>query len=341
MATLCTAVVTMDDDSLVRTLETDWAQFRSWPLGEVRSGGSLHAAWNYSVKTFAKLRQRLNALPEDVACVAVSGSLARMEAHDLSDLDLIVVIDDRQQTVNDDCSAAAHANVWDLIDGAVESDEDQLPFLRPKPGGIFSCCASWKNMTDVRRRGVVDEDLTVFGHRMQLLIDAQPLAGFACFAQLQDDLLAWYSEDKATAVFEEGTPLHWLRHDVLRYWYSLCSRSSWLYPQEDARFMEVNLKLRSTRRLLISAFLSAIRRQQQNESGRSCSGKQLLASLRETPLERACFNLSVADQAELETTYETIYEFIARSIPASLQLPREMLEALAKLRSLLPVHETR
>lgn len=256
---------------------------RPCPWETLDADGPLARAWTFSARRLAQIRDALQpaGLPPGIACLAVSGSLGRMEADALSDLDLLIVVDDRTQTVD---SATVQETVWQLLKAAPLHPA----VIQPKSGGIFSECVSWKRIVDPARRGIIDDDLTVFGQRMQLLIDAQPVIRPEVFSDVQRSVLQWYSEQRLTTVFEEPHPFHWLWQDVQRYWRSIRSRACWLHAEQQARSLEVNFKLRSSRLVLIAAFLAALSRcsaHQPNPGTASCV-RFLQNCLARTPLER-------------------------------------------------------
>lgn len=225
------------------------------PGFDVEHVSSLAVAWQYSAGQYQKIRDAIEpCLPEFVACAAVSGSLARMEAHQASDIDLILVLDDRQCAVADGEANAVFDEVWRRL--------DELGAVRPKPGGIFSECARWTQLTDPAMRGRVDESLVTFGHRIQLLMDAQPVTDAERFLDLQRDLLSWYSETQLMSMFEEPGPFHWLWQDVQRYWRSLRSRTCWVNADDTAKAVSLNVKLRSSRLMLVSSFLLTLQQAQ-------------------------------------------------------------------------------
>jgi len=250
------------------------------PGFNTKSGQELNSAWSYSSERIGEIKAALqNSLPSFVSCVAVSGSLARMEAHPRSDVDLIVVIDDRTQHVTDTQAVEAFTLAWDQLDG--------LGAVRPKPGGIFSVCARWKDIIASEARGQIDEDITTFGHRIQLLMDAQPVIHDDQFAEVQRSILHWYAESHLARVFDEPGPFHWLWQDVQRYWRSLRSRTTWIHANDDSKSVMLNVKLRSSRLLLVFAFLRMLDRvQAEMSSPLEATLDSIVQSLTQTPVER-------------------------------------------------------
>ena len=193
-------------------------------------------------------------------------------------------------------------------------------------------------MTNPQMRGVVDEDLTVFGHRMQLLLDAQPVSGFDRFEELQRDLLSWYAEHRVGAVFEYEGMLHWLRHDVLRYWHSLLARACWLYPDAPEQFLEVNVKWRSTRHIMTAGFLHALNAAETDAGDTEGSVIQRLTELLwQTPAERLSAFLPETEARRLLTALDCVWLFLAGSGKASRQLPANVLSSIRWIQESVPL----
>lgn len=311
----------------------DWPQNRAFPFFDCVNISALHGAWQFSAARIANLKRHLAdySLPKEIACVAVSGSLARMEAHAGSDIDLMVVVDDRKTTVSNQRALQIFADVWDSLAG----DESIQPLKAPKPGGVFSQCALWSTLVNPAAKGIVNEDMTSYGQRMQLLLDAQPIFQHSCFETLQADLLSWYAENRIQQLFHEAGPFHWLWQEVHRYWRSIRARACWLHAEEACKSLEVNVKLRSSRLLLITGFLLAIDAAHMAADSLDDAVLQLLNSLRQTPMERTVLALNSDERAErLLVAYQTAWDFIRRISVNDCMVPDEILAALHELRDL-------
>lgn len=282
---LMTHARTESESAFAATDDLTWAAARPCPYTTLADSAPLSLAWLESVRRFEQLRSGLldPPLPANVVTVAVSGSLSRMEADADSDLDLLIVVDDRQNSAD---LLVIFDHVWQRLD--VPGLKPAV--VKPKPGGIFSSCVSWRKVIDRDRRGIIDDDLAVFGQRMQLLMDAQPLIRPNGFAEVQRSILQWYQEDRIRCLFAESNPFHWLWQDVQRYWRSLRSRACWLSADDAAVSLEVNFKLRFSRLVLMAALLAAIARCPDDESTQakqpSASIRYLQRCLTQTPLER-------------------------------------------------------
>lgn len=282
----------------------------------------LNEAWDYSRNRYQQISAALSqSLPEYVACTAVSGSLARMEAHQHSDIDLLLVIDDRAIKVSDSEAIGTFDQAWDQLDA--------LGAVRPKSGGIFSQCVRWKDLTDPSVKGRVDESLVTFGHRIQLLVDAQPVTSAGRFCELQAEILDWYSETRLASIFDEPGPFHWLWQDVQRYWRSLRSRTCWLNADDKAKSVALNVKLRSSRFMLIFAFLSTLHQQQHPHQPTATLISEIQQALTLTPAERL---LGTAESAIGLTSWEEIWVYLQQSASRPTEyLPAPIKDALAQL----------
>ena len=283
------------------------------PTFDTVAAPQLAQSWSDSQAQLVRIREALQGvLPPFTACAAVSGSLARMEAHAGSDIDLLIVIDDRTTYVSDQQAKAVFSDAWDRLDA--------LGATRPKPGGIFSLCARWKDLVDPSARGRIDESITVFGHRIQLLMDAQPVESDESFIALQRDILEWYSETRVAKLFDEPGPFHWLWQDAQRYWRSLRARTSWLYADDPVMSLTLNTKLRSSRMLLVFAFLQTIEAAQRESADIHRTIQSAVDQLYLTPAERI-----FADGRQV-SHWNSVWEFIrnqpeaaATTIPPSVQ----------------------
>ncbi len=282
--------------------EIPWPQHRDTVIAASVMTPRLAQAWAFSKERLAAInRLLLNAqLPVEVVTVAVSGSLSRMEAHAASDLDLLIVIDDRLSGIDDACEQQIAAYVWSVL--------DVLGIQMPKTAGIFSRCVRWSRLVDENLRGIVDEDIITFGQRMQLLADAQPVVRHEDFSRLQSQILAWYSEVRIGELLGEAGVFHWLWQDVQRYWRSLRSRSCWLYPDDMTRAIEVNLKLRSSRLVIVAAFLKVISEAHAHGNNAESQRRFLAEQLRRTPLERLAPLTEKTATSTLIHAYETIWQ---------------------------------
>ncbi|MDG1893520.1 MAG: hypothetical protein P8J37_01295 [Fuerstiella sp.] len=305
---------------------------RSFPFSATAELSKLGDAWSMSRGTIERLHRACCSAPlsPQLACVAISGSLSRMEYHAASDLDLLVVLDDRHTTISQESASILFREIWQRI------DTEGLDAAHPKPGGVFSQCVSWRALTNPAVRGIVNEDMTTYGQRMQLLLDAQPVLNNHSFEELQIDLLNWYAETRVSGLFEEAGPFGWLSQDVQRYWRSIWSRAYWLHEDDADKSMEVNVKLRSSRAVIVAAFLHAIDVAQNTETDTTAAVSALQQQLTGTPLERLTSGLSAKETSNLLGYYQTIWHYLSERNVADSSFSEEIKNALTALGEALP-----
>ena len=248
----------------------NWPADRSCPFDE-SSSPHIAKCWERSRGLMTRLRDELCLAGVDkiVRSVYVSGSLGRMEAVETSDCDLVVVLSEADR--------AAGGDVIETVFDCIE----RTGFQRPKRGGIFGSATSFEELLDDATAGKVDEDLGVFGKRIQALLDSQPLLHPDEFEALQLAILTRYA---CAPVADAGAfPLGWLVDDLVRYWRSLCARTRWLCHDDVIQWRCLNVKLRHSRMLLCAGlFRLLLDVRSSNDPVRD-----LLPQLRKVPLERA------------------------------------------------------
>lgn len=206
----------------------------------------LSKSWIASAKFHSAIREALVAakLSSAVQTVAVSGSLGRMEVVDGSDCDLIVVLSDEVLKQPEQA-----AKCFEHVLRAIEP----LGLATSKAGGIFSVPTSADRLCDPSMLGVIDEDMATFGHRIQLLIDSQPVYGFDRFRQLQQSILERYAAE--TIEHDHSKQWTYLLNDLMRYHRSLCVRTQWATRQTPGQWRLLNLKLWHSRLLNYAGLL--------------------------------------------------------------------------------------
>jgi hypothetical protein len=212
-----------------------------------------------------------------VLAVAVSGSLGRLEALPHSDADLIVILADDVTPGPD--QARAMESVWNAL--------QPLGLPRPKKSGIFASPTTPSELTDPSTIGKIADDVAIFGKRMQMLLDVQPLYGQDAYANLLDAVLRRYASEDWS----------YLRNDLMRYYRSLCVQEQWTFGERGGGWFVRDVKTRHSRVLLYAGLLFLL-----GESDKETVDRVgwLSAYLRLTPLERIAAVYSANDDPHFE-----------------------------------------
>jgi hypothetical protein len=255
--------------------ERDWLR-PEFPLNDFPA---LSRAWDFSRVRLNKIRRLLAVahLPEEILCIGVAGSLARMEATAASDCDLVVVL---LPGVQDDSPAALQA--FDQIWVALET----LQLERPESDGIYAGPVAYEKLLSRETVGHVSEDPRAFGFRITFLLELQPVYGDSAFRQVSTEIVNRYAQDYVE--LDESKQWTYLLNDLVRYFKSLCQTYLFAEIADDRRWRLRNLKARHSRLLMYTGLLFLL-----GES--SCVNQEkrawLINRLSWTPLERlaACY----------------------------------------------------
>ncbi|MBM80717.1 MAG: hypothetical protein CMJ78_09005 [Planctomycetaceae bacterium] len=217
-----------------------YASSRDWNFPEyfdLAQTPALSAAWERSHAVIADMRQRLEgAAIEGLATIAASGSVGRMEMLEHSDVDLIVVLDD---------SIELHAAETREIYEAVWMSLVPLDLKRPRDGGIYGSPTNCRELCDPSTIGKIEDDPSVFGKRIQLLLDSQPVVFPENLKMATDRIVERY----ATGIRQHPPSRNWhyLLNDLTRYYRSLCVYYEWDQRDRPAKWRLRNTKLRYSR----------------------------------------------------------------------------------------------
>ncbi|MDA1015377.1 MAG: DUF294 nucleotidyltransferase-like domain-containing protein [Planctomycetota bacterium] len=201
-------------------------------------------AWNRTRITLSEIAERLDSggLSATVKSVFLAGSLGRMEQLSQSDADVIVIVEDDVDPESR-FGRDAFDSVWDAL--------EELGLARPKSDGVFAMADKSARLCDPTTRGLINEDMGVFGRRFQMLLDSQPVYGVEEFERLQGAVLDRYASD----FLDRDANKQWtyLLNDLIRYFRSLCVRTQWI--SEVGPWRLINTKLRHSRVLNYAGLL--------------------------------------------------------------------------------------
>lgn len=206
--------------------------------------------WEISAKKWTGLKASLESARAGDrwpwACVYVTGSLARHEAFELSDLDLFIINMRRGQP-----KRIEEASLVTALDHA-RAEAGFEPFSR---GGHYLEPHSFRDMQ--RDAGGPEDDVTNrFTARMLLLLNSMCLLNMAGYDRARSDILRLYWRDCP----DENRPYVplFLLNDIRRHWLTMCLNFEQKTPPQrvgmydsrsDGKRRVGNLKLRATRLL--------------------------------------------------------------------------------------------
>lgn len=265
---------------------------------------ALAQAWRDSVATFARVAEALadfDPPAERVITLAAAGSLGRMEVLAHSDCDLMIIVPD-SVAVDGEEARAIMQEVWDHL--------APLELRLPKSWGIFVDPASMASLTRPEALGDLGDSRSVFGKRLQCLLDSQPLFRPVRFCELQQRILEWY----ATGFAESGPDKQWtyLLNDLIRYYraYAAWQQFELKIEHDDSWYIR-NAKLRTSRLIMYAGMLLLL-----GESSRQRPADKvdwLLQRLTLTPLERVvwCMQQYPDTDEDIVTLLECYETFMA------------------------------
>ncbi|MBI2799744.1 MAG: hypothetical protein HYX63_05570 [Gammaproteobacteria bacterium] len=192
----------------------------------------------YSLELISQLERAIASrapMLTPLLCVAAGGSLGRLEARLGSDLDSIMLY----------APGAWAPLAGDEVASILFFCAAECGLKAPKPWGIYRTPIKPETLWAASSFGDLDEAPSVFGTRIQLLLDARPLYGHASFKQVRREILCWYA---APATFGMDDRWAYLRRDLARY---VNAYTNWqLFKLErsvDDSWLVRQAKLRSSR----------------------------------------------------------------------------------------------
>lgn len=242
--------------------------------------------WQARAYSNSALQQLGNALEASVAALGIplvtavaGGSLGRLEASAVSDVDLIVFVD----AVSPDCDQPIPG--LERVFGAAG-------LRAPKSDGIYGRPISIAAVLDPAARGSLTETPALFGSRIQVLLDGRPVCRARQFAELRANILQWYAHERG------GSGWTHLINDLSRYLHAYAGWQQFKYTHSrDDSWLLRQAKFRSTRIVTFAGLLFLLA-----EHGRQADGdlSWLLPHLDKTPLERVLFVFAQYDDADAD-----------------------------------------
>jgi hypothetical protein len=166
------------------------------------------------------MRDKLAAggLDPCVRCVAVAGSIGRMEAYPgTSDADLIVILHDAAES-EQGSPKAAYDSVWKALPTSADvdaGDSNTIIFKKPKYEGVFGKPTSQREILDETTVGDAAEGVEVFAKRLLLLLESQPLFHDEEYDQIVNAIVDSYAHDYVAR--DPHKEWAFLINDLIRY----------------------------------------------------------------------------------------------------------------------------
>jgi len=236
---------------------------------------------NSTAKT-TELTQALKNLSElnafEQLTVFVTGSYARKEASQFSDIDLFFLLDCNLANVSSPNTKRLRlfSKIIEIADG--------MKFPAFSNDGQFLDILEYPNMEE-ELGGINDDHSNYFTARMLMLLESNPVFGEATYEKILTNIVQAYFRDYKHHP-ENFLPI-FLINDILRFWKTLCLNYENKRNQPDAQHERKikqkikNFKLKFSRMLTCFGSITAI-----IEMGADADVKQIVALRQDTPLER-------------------------------------------------------
>lgn len=229
--------------------------------------------WSQSKEFISRIRKCLidAEVASVVVTIAAAGSMGRMEAAPgVSDADLIIVLSDNIEPESQEAEEA-YKLVWKLL--------EPLSLDKPKPTGVFAMPTTQKQL--ISNIGKANEGYEVFGKRLLLLLESQPLYKDENYTNLINSIIDRYADKYVKSDSKKEWTL--LLNDLIRYFRSLAVNYQWDFDNEVEKWAIRNVKLRHSRLVMYSGLLMLL-----GEASKERSDKVswLQEQLKKTPLER-------------------------------------------------------
>lgn len=259
---------------------------REWNIDSIslEKYTALTSNWSESKKLINQIRDCLNnsEIHPGVEAVATAGSLGRMEAcPTLSDADLIIVVSDAidlELEAGKNEAKKAYESVWQAIQAS------SIPVSIPKLTGVFGEATNKKQLLDYRSVGRANERLEVFGKRLLLLLETQPVYKDENYTNLINEVVERYADKYV----KQDPTKEWtfLLNDLIRYFRALAVNYQWDFDNDTEKWTLRNVKLRHSRIVMYSGLLTLL-----GEASKERKNKVswLQERLMLTPLERLAF----------------------------------------------------
>lgn len=227
----------MGDDLLLKFLPTG---VRGIP--NFARYSSLLSNWKFSNEVLTGTRQKLKGkLSANVECIALAGSLGRLEGCSSSDADYIMIVTEAQDKSVGQDKKVLH----DVL--------SSLSVSPPNKSGVFSSPRAPSEL--IESVGNAEEESDVLGKRMLLLLESRPIFGDVKFLELIRRIFDRYTSE----VNHDSSKDHaFLLNDLIRYFRYICVNYQSSFWRENEKWPLRNIKLRHSRILMYTGLLFLI-----------------------------------------------------------------------------------
>lgn len=222
--------------------------YDGYPRDVLDRHAALKTAHEFSRRTLDTVRERIRTGPPGTAVhtVAIAGSLARLEASDQSDLDLII-------SLHPSGPGEAAPDPQPIMEWR-DSLCDELKLDRPNQSGVFHNPICRSHLAKIAgRSGEPYEDVA---KRILFLLESEWLYNQDNYDTLLGEVIDAYSEDVRR---DPRKNFVFLLNDVVRFFRSLCVNYQFNKADtEDGKWPIRNVKLRHSRVLMYFSMVAAI-----------------------------------------------------------------------------------
>jgi predicted nucleotidyltransferase len=263
---------------------------------------SIASARNFSLGQLEHIRLSLKREPPpeelQIDTLAVAGSLARLEASAVSDLDMIIVTRQPSDT----------AKVQSIIDWR-DQFCDTMAIERPNRKGVFHEPAD--RVSIERIAGEAGESYELSAKRALIILESNYIYNNVEYERLLANTLDSYTEDVRG---DSSKNFVFLLNDTIRYFRSLCVNYQYTKSEiEYGKWPLRNIKLRHSRLLMYFSLISSIGVLSTCGTSEKVDGLRKLVSYE--PLKRlfVCYKMS-SDMGYSQTFvyYDKFLQYLAR-----------------------------
>lgn len=198
--------------------------------------------WQFSRGMLMRLNAKLNShfQGDNTLSVIVAGSYGRMDAHDKSDLDFMIVhnghLTDHQAKVD-----------------IVRSVAEDLKISTPNPEGAFSRPIYIDKMLDTI--GSREDDLNSTAQRLLILMEGRAIYNQSFFDNIMMSILDYYLKHVKEEPEKEALVL---LNDLIKYFRNICINVEFSFWQDESKWGIRNVKLGHSRILIYAGLLLLI-----------------------------------------------------------------------------------